>query len=632
MKILLTCALTCYCILVAAQPADTVHVKATEILILGDSVFAPDRDTTFYIRPGKYKVKNNPYKSSRKFYEKLKTKSHQNKVTGSLFDLLYVNPQSTSPGTPEKNSRSSHEAFEAYEGMVISHIRILPVDVLEGSVSDTTKAASSGLARIANTLHMQTWKRVIRSALLLEEGEPIDPYLLADTERILRRLPYIQDAKVYVKNTTRGTEIVIAVQDRIAWGSRADIDGLSDFKLTLTNRNIGGSGKFASAAWVYNTDYQPNHGYDFRVGAQNIQNTITSWSINHTKIGNHLEWGGTVQKEFVAPEIKFGGGLDIRQISDSTVQLDGEAVHNGNFTLNYQDLWLGRSFQLPSKYERKNLVIAGRLLHRQFAKQPFVSQDSNSLYYNRVLALGEVSISNQQYLKTNYINAIGISEDIPLGYRFSFITGRDFNEFFQQNYYGLHLFWAFYIKNFGYLLASQEVGAFDRDSLSNGAYATRINYFSPLFDLGRFHLRNFARLTYHQGIGQKNHRHITLRDKIRDVQSAETTGNNTFAFSFESVLFTPWYFYGFRFAPFAYYTLGEIWDSRLHDKSSTPFRGVGGGIRIRNEALAFSTIELRLTHYHRGNLEHPTVFSVNATVPVVFSEIFKYKPRMIPYN
>lgn len=632
MKIYLGVFVFCTTLLTYAQSTrDTLHLKSSEILILSDSVFAPDHDTIIVVPKGKYKVKNNPYKTSREFYDRLNAKSHQNKVTGSLFDLLYVNPKTPSSQDPEKNSRSSSSAFEAYEGMIISKIRLRHVDVLEGSVNDTSRVASTGLAKIANTLHVNTWKRVIRNSLLISEGQTIDPYLLADNERILRRLPYVQDARIYVKSMDQGTEVVIVVQDRIAWGNRADIDALQDFKFTLSNRNILGSGKFASAGWVYNTNYQPDHGFELRVGGQNIRNTITNWNINYTKIGEHSEWGGAVQKEFVAPEIKYGGGLDIRQINDSTVSLDGEEINNGAYQLNYQDFWLGRSFQLPSAFERKNLVIAARVLHRQFAEQPHVSADSNSLYYNRLLALTEISLSNQKYLKTNYINAIGISEDVPIGYRFSFITGRDFNEFFQQNYYGLHLFWAFYIKNFGYLLASQEVGAFDRDSLTNGAYASKINYFSPLFELGRFHLRNFAKLAYSQGVGQKPYRHISLRNKIKDINEAETVGNNTFTVGVESVLFTPWYFYGFRFAPFVHYNLGEIWDTRQVDKSSTSFRGFGGGMRIRNESLAFSTIELRCTHYHRGPLEESFLFSVNATVPITFGEIFKYKPRMIPY-
>ncbi len=65
----------------------------------------------------------------------------------------------------------------------------------------------------------------------------------------------------------------------------------------------------------------------------------------------------------------------------------------------------------------------------------------------------------------------------------------------------------------------------------------------------------------------------------------------------ESVLFTPWMFYGFTFGVYTFVNIstlasdiGTIIDSRY-------YTGFGFGIRIRNENLVFETLQLQLAFY-----------------------------------
>ncbi|HCX24058.1 MAG TPA: hypothetical protein DHN29_19205, partial [Cytophagales bacterium] len=126
---------------------------------------------------------------------------------------------------------------------------------------------------------------------------------------------------------------------------------------------------------------------------------------------------------------------------------------------------------------------------------------------------------------------------------------------------------------------------------------------------------------------------INLEDRIRDIQGATFGGNGLISLSVEQVTYTPWYLYGFRFAPFFYYNVGEVWDYRGDLTYSHGYQGVGGGIRIRNESLAFSTLELRLTHFITGQeLEKKTLVSLKSTVPISFNSIFRFKPSIAPFR
>ena len=50
--------------------------------------------------------------------------------------------------------------------------------------------------RAANFLHIDTKEEVIRRELLVREGDPADPFLIEESERNLRALPYIREVKI----------------------------------------------------------------------------------------------------------------------------------------------------------------------------------------------------------------------------------------------------------------------------------------------------------------------------------------------------------------------------------------------------------------------------------------------------
>lgn len=613
-----------------------IHVAESEILIMEDTIIAPDEDTVFFIdHRKKYKIKNNPYKTSREFYLKMQALSKDNKLTARLFDLLFVTENfGGEPIDADQPKSTSNTPFIPYKGLTIHEITIKHVDIISGSVKDTSRVASSGIVKFANKIHTDTWKSVIRDNLLVKKGQAIDPYRVADSERLLRRLRYVEDARIYVfPNHLSGTaELIVVVQDRFAWGIDGGYSSLRDFDLELFNKNIAGWGKYASATWIYEKDHEKPHGYDLRVGAQNINNMITEWEVNHTNDGDRKSWGLRIDKNFVTPEIKYGGGLDIRTIKDSTITFDGEEVHNGFYDLTYQDLWLGRSFVLKADGERKNLIITSRFINRKFNNQPEVSPDSNSIYYDRKMLLGEVTIASQQYIRSKYILSFGITEDVPVGYRYSLVYGRDFNQFYNQNYYGFQLFWSFYLDKFGFLLFDQQVGSFEHRDEIQGVITSEANYYSPLVAIDRYRIRNFISLSYTSGFHQPVHKEISLEDRI-DIHGENIRGNSIFTGSAESVIFTPWYFYGFRFAPFIFFNYGIVWDYREENRSAYGYSNIGAGFRIRNESLVINTFEFRVSRYlspPKGL--SPMNFRFSFAIPRVFSRFFRYKPRLLPFR
>ncbi|MFV0276438.1 MAG: BamA/TamA family outer membrane protein [Parahaliea sp.] len=103
------------------------------------------------------------------------------------------------------------------------------------------------LYRLANRLNVVSWESVVRSQLLITEGALFNPTQLAESERLLRELPFLYDARV-VPSRVCGKVVDVEVVTRDIWTlnptlslSRSGGDNSSAFG--ITDSNVLGSGK-----------------------------------------------------------------------------------------------------------------------------------------------------------------------------------------------------------------------------------------------------------------------------------------------------------------------------------------------------------------------------------------------------
>lgn len=74
------------------------------------------------------------------------------------------------------------------------------------------------LYRLANRLHIMTREAVVRSDLLFKEGEVFDAELLAESERRLRRLAYLGEARILAENVS-GDSVDVRVVTHDQWST-----------------------------------------------------------------------------------------------------------------------------------------------------------------------------------------------------------------------------------------------------------------------------------------------------------------------------------------------------------------------------------------------------------------------------
>ncbi len=153
-------------------------------------------------------------------------------------------PSSSAPSTAvgARGNLPDDRALEA-EGAVFGAIRIRAGDVFDTTLPEE----DNWFFRTANRLHVRTRESVIRSRLLFREGDPYSRRLMEESERILRSLKFLYDARI--RPVARdGSRVDVEVETRDVWTLRAGVGfgragGENTLRLGLQDANFAGFGK-----------------------------------------------------------------------------------------------------------------------------------------------------------------------------------------------------------------------------------------------------------------------------------------------------------------------------------------------------------------------------------------------------
>jgi hypothetical protein len=110
-------------------------------------------------------------------------------------------------------------------------------------------------------------------------------------------------------------------------------------------------------------------------------------------------------------------------------------------------------------------------------------------------------------------------------------------------------------------------------------------------------------------------------------------GSQRLVMALESVLFTPYKLWGFKFAPFGFFTtgtLGNDFDGLLRGGYTS---SVGFGLRIHNERLIFDPFELRFGFLLNGPDDTSVdTFRLGSTSTTPFVGFDPGAPALLPYR
>lgn len=591
---------------------DSIRVKGGHFFIVEDSAIYISNDTTIVVADTvDYFQKKRSLAQTQNFYQNLEKKFHTSWTSRFIYNICFHAPKKPPPVVHE-NVEISENPYLRYEGKVIGNIYLKKLKIFGSDVKDTTKSETTFITHTLNDLHISTSNSIIHNNLLLREGRLLHPTELADNERVIRSLRYVQDARIYVQPVENSYKTNLVVVTKDVFPIRFDYNSSTPTvakSIGISNINLFGQGHELENNLVFDNQPGRRFGYDAFYRIPNIRGSFVTGEVNFANHFRKEGWSVRLFRDFLTPDMRYAGGLEVSNRRTRTLQafnLESDSVVVLEHKANVEDLWLGksyRSFVSPftnSVDERMRVLIAGRIRREQFSERPQVLADSNQLFHNNITFLGSIGLASRRYFKDRLIQNFGRTEDIPAGNLLEFTGGYQVGEFYNRYYIGTQFTKGGFVKRFGYVKATLVAGGFIRKKrFEQGVVKLSGDYFTHLYTLGFFKIRQFIKLDYTLGIRRFAQDVINISDRngIRGLNNFFLTGRQRLAINAETVIFTPLHFVGFRVAVFGFYDFAIIGSNNKSIAKGDRYQGFGFGVRLKNENLAINTIQLRFGFY-----------------------------------
>ncbi len=479
--------------------------------------------------------------------------------------------------------------FSAFEGKRIDAIRIVRDDVYAGHYP------RGDLRTLVNDLHFVTREHNIRRNLLFRIGEQVDPFVFAQTEELLRGQSYLSEVSILLTESKDGQGVIVEVLTRDAWSIGVTMRSAFHERryLDIYDSNFLGSGNRLDLRTYVSLRGRKYGGNMLQYHAGNLWGSFFELDLIGGWGYEEHDFGIRMDKEYLRPTDFIAGGAveDRRNYEWETLRDTIPLVRSRNL-----EAWVGRSWEWPATHG--SFYLGARAQHLRFLERPQVSADSNTYYHSRRLLLFHTGIYRETYYQGNMIYGYGATENIPYGHRFEFTGGRLWGEF-GERWYGAFDAAVGMQTKIGYFSAGTTLGTYwdEAGKPTQGALEVRFDGFSNLWKAGRSYMRQFLSLRYLSGFdrlhGEGERLTFWQQNNLRGMRNPWLSANTRLVVQNETVLFSPIYFYGFRFVFFGFADLGWIGDDAQPLRNDF-YTSVGVGVRLKNERLIFGTIQLSL--------------------------------------
>ncbi len=560
----------------------------------------------FFFAPGNV-IAQKDGADSAAFYEKLHSYSQKHKVTRWIYGAVFEQPGATSIAKPNDPLARRSDPYRKQKGKIVRRIEVHVRDPFGNTLDDTVRTRVSKLARIGNGLHRATRARIIKDLLLVSPFDPVDPLELAESERLLRASPAVNDARIdlrVVKGSRDSVDVVVYVLDKWTIDATGDL-GTSGGSVTLRDRNFLGLGQ------------QFEQGADYTLGSDRpiFNGKHAVYNIAETYIGSSLLYsvsdtedllGAELRRTFYSPLTKWAGaaGLTRTWKHASAADASGNLVAQPHVDPVSLDTWLGRSFRLSddtSRYGQSSHIIVGaRYAQTRYAQRPSFAVDTLRTNSNTSLFLVGAGLSLQQFYKERYLFRFGLTEDVPEGFLFRVNAGARKRELLRtEPYIGAEITSGRNYDAFGYLSGTLAYGTFfQRGHTIDGTLRLDLDYFTDLRAFGKWHLRQFVKLRSTIGFDKPVDQRLTLNgDQLYGFNSDVVSGSRKTLLGFQTVLYAPWSIFGFRFAPVAFFGIGTVDEEHDQWLSNRIYPAFGLGLLVRNEYLLVKTFQVNIGFY-----------------------------------
>ncbi len=538
-------------------------------------------------------------------YKKIETYSEKNNFTRFIHKLVF---KSTEVKPIKPKNKIQEKKYQSYEGKIVRNINVISLDPFGYSEKDTSVKPKQRSSKIGNGLHFKTKDFAIRNLLLFKKNSVYDSLTIKESERLIRNERYIRRVEITSELVGINSDSIdITVISLDSW-SLIPNGSITPSRVTyeLNERNFLGFGHKWDNTYRESLNNN-NRSYSTRYSIPSILNTFITSSIYYQiDFDNNYYKGIQVDRTFFSPLTKWAGGFLMENVfrRDSLPTIENSYVLQ-NFNYNKFDIWGGYSVSLSKGTAEKdrttNFIATLRYLKINYLNNPEAIYDPEAFYSNETFWLTGLGISSRKYIQDEFIFNYGITEDVPIGKYYGITGGYQNKNNAKRSYFGIRATLGDYFK-WGYFSTNYEYGTFFKGKKNEqSAFVAQINYFTPLFEPGKWKIRQFFKCDLVFG----GHRLESIGDQISINESKGILGFNDpkylgtkkMVFAFQTQSYSPWSWAGFRFNPFFNYSLAFLGNEEYDFRKSQGYSKIGLGILISNDFLIFSSFQLSFAYY-----------------------------------
>ena len=545
--------------------------------------------------------------------------------------------------------------FTKFEGKIINQIQVNSV-VYTTPFEDTLIKGNKIKHAVQEALYNSTTNKTMIKNLFFSIGDSLYPYLIADNEKFLREITFIQDAQIFVENDpidNNGVIIYVQWKDVFPIGGSANIGSLQSFNAEINHDNFLGWGDKIQFKTLYDLDRRPLAGTGFEYIKRNIGGSFLNLTFGIDNIYPTFNSGKKEERALylkgdlplVSPYHSFTGGFEIGK-HEAYNTYGSAAIYNQQFQYKYGilDGWMGINIGAGLKVKdnfqsRLRKFVSFRALSKRFSEIPDTAIIKYNFNYSSIDAgLVSLNIFKQEYYHTSFIYGFGRNEDVPEGYSFSMVGGITQRNYRTRPYFGVEYTRAYFSSNNNYVNYIIKSGGYiHKGNVEDLSLLTSLQYFTRLNKMAnpKWSKRLFGSLSATQQLKTILNEPLYLRSDfgIPTFKNDNILAATRISCNLEQVYYNTVKYYGFSFAPFVFVNSSYIKLIGEAVKKGSIYTALGLGCRTRNENLIFGTMELKAFYYPRTlSTMNPFNISINTGLRFKYNSQLIQKPDFVQLN
>lgn len=585
----------------------------------------------------KTKTEPKTQKDSTEIYNKIRNYSKKNKFTQAMHKLFFRSKK------PKKKQELLIPIDSTnYEGKIIRNINIITLDPFGHSVADTTQVPKNWGERMGNRLHLKTKKIAIKNLLLFKRNQPYNTYKILESERLIRAQRYVTAVRISnqsVGAASDSVDVTIRVLDSWSTIPRFSISS-NQVSVGFKEKDFFGSGQQLEYRFTNRFDDGRNAN-EATYTVPNIKNTYIGTVLHYKMdLDNNYIKSIDVERDFYSPLTKWAGGVYVDEYyRRDTLQAPDLTYAYQPVKYASQDIWAGRAFKVFEDPHKAitNLITTVRFMNKNFSETPDEIHDPDHFFSDEKLILSGIGLNTRKFVQDSYIFRNGQTEDVATGRIYGITFGYQYKNTYWRPYIGAQYSFGNYYR-LGFLSMNFEAGTFFHQSKTyQTAFSFETNYFTKLYSIGKWKLRQFVNPKFVIGINRDDiiadQLNINELNGIAGFNSA-VYGTSKAVLSLQTQTYSPHALWGFRLNPFFNYSVAVLGSPDVAMTQSKPYSKFTIGLLISNDYLVFSSFQLSLSYYPSIPQQGDNVFKTNTfeTTDYRMQSFELAKPRIVDYR